>query len=407
MKIKQLSLDEFETFAKNHIYSNFHQTINYALLKTEEGYSYEFIGYGNDDEIVAASLILTKPIADVYYGYAPRGFLIDYSNRELLKDFTIAVKDYYRDRDFAFIKVNPEIAISRLNKKTGNFEYNDNYQLIEDLRLLEYKKLKNNMYFEALLPRVNAIVNLEKFSPDDMAKNTRNKVKKGLRKGLTLEFGGIDKLPVFYNFIKNKRNKDEFYYNDLYNAFSKNDSIDLLLVKIDYKQFLINSQNQYEYELSKNADLNNILMHNNSSSTINRKMNSDKALLSYKNDIAEASKSLNQLTDTYVAGALVIKHNNRITIQISGFDKSFSRFSPNYYLYFAILAYYKDNYKYADLNGVSGNLDKDSKYYGLNRFKLGFNPSVYEYIGEFDLIINENYYNELLRMGLLAEEFNK
>ncbi len=32
---------------------------------------------------------------------------------------------------------------------------------------------------------------------------------------------------------------------------------------------------------------------------------------------------------------------------------------------------------------------KDNHYYGLNRFKMGFNPDVYEYIGEFDLVIDE------------------
>ena len=46
--------------------------------------------------------------------------------------------------------------------------------------------------------------------------------------------------------------------------------------------------------------------------------------------------------ELYIAGALVIKYDNRITIQISGYDKTYKRFVPNYFLYFAILDYYKD-----------------------------------------------------------------
>ena len=38
---------------------------------------------------------------------------------------------------------------------------------------------------------------------------------------------------------------------------------------------------------------------------------------------------------------------------------------------------------------------------------MGFNPDVYEYIGEFDLVINDKEYNKLLKSGLLAKEFNK
>ena len=52
-------------------------------------------------------------------------------------------------------------------------------------------------------------------------------------------------------------------------------------------------------------------------------------------------------------------------------------------------------------------LSKDSKYYGLNRFKMGFAPDIYEYIGEFDLIINYNEYINLQEGNYLAMEFNK
>ena len=76
-------------------------------------------------------------------------------------------------------------------------------------------------------------------------------------------------------------------------------------------------------------------------------------------------------------------------------------------MYFAILAYYQQDFKYADLNGITADFDKNSPYHGLNRFKMGFNPDIYEYIGEFDLVINESSYNHLLKSGLLAKEFNK
>lgn len=406
MYISEMTLEEFEEFASTHFIGNFHQSFNYALFKAEDGYEYEFIKYGGD-EPAAAAMILYKKIGNFYYGYAPRGFLIDYSNEHLLEDFTKKLVDYYQKRNFAFIKINPEIAISKLNKKTNNFEYNENFNLTDNLRRCSYKKLKDNMYFEALLPRVNAIINLEKFNGSTIDKNTRNKVKKGLRKGLTLVLADQNQLNILFEFIKRKKNKDEYYYNSLYNVFNKNNSIDYFLVKVDYKKFLINSQNSYNAELSRNNYFNNILLNENKTDIINAKMNSDKAILAYKNDIAEASKYLNTDADTYVAGALVVKYQNRITIEISGFDKSMDRFSPNYFLYYAILDYYKGKYKYADLNGISGDLSKDGYYHGLNRFKLGFNPSVYEYIGEFDLPINESAYKSLLNSGLLAKEFNK
>lgn len=406
MFIREMSLAEFKEFANTHFIGNFHESINYALIKAEEGFEYEFIAYGADD-IVGAALILYKKIGSVYFGYSPRGFLIDYSNDYLLEDFTNKIKEYYKNRNFAFIKINPEIAIAKLNKDTMNFEYNENYKIIDMLTKNGYKKLKNNMNFEALLPRVNAIIKLDGYDYNNLSKNTRNKVKKGIRKGLILEKANPDKLNIFYKFIKNKINRDEYYYNDFYNVFSKTLDVDLMLVKVDYKAFLINAQEAYNEELRRNASFNNKLITNNNANAINAKMNFDKALLSYKNDIAEASKNLNTGLETYVAGALVIKHQNRVIIQISGFNKAMSRFSPNYFLYYALIKYYQQEYKYLDLNGITADLSKENHYYGLNRFKMGFNPDVYEYIGEFDLVIDEKQYEKLLKSGLLAKEFNK
>lgn len=406
MNINEISIAEFKDFVSTHFISNFHESINYAMIKAEEGFEYEFISYGGD-EVVGAALILYKKIDSFYYGYSPRGFLIDYSNTFLLEDFTKKLKEYYEKKNFVFIKINPEIAIAKLNKKTMNFEYNENYKIVDNLINCGYKKLKSNMNFESLLPRVNAIINVDEFNVDNLNKNTRNKIKKGFRKGLVLEKCDHTKLNVFYQFIKNKIKKDEYYYNDFYNVFSKTADVDLLLVKVDYKKYLINSTNAYNNELRINSYLNNKLLTNNNSNIINSKMNSDKALLSYKNDIAEASKDLNTDKETYVAGALVIKYQNRVIIEISGFDKTMSRFSPNYFLYYTLIKYYSKNYKYIDLNGITADLSKNNAYYGLNRFKMGFNPNVYEYIGEFDLVINDKEYNKLLKSGLLAKELNK
>ena len=407
MYIKELSLMEFIEYSKDNIIGNYYQSINYAMLKAEEGYEYEYIGLVDNTDIIAASLILYKKIGNTFYGYSPRGFLIDYSNPVILEKFTNLIKDYYKKKNFTFIKINPEIAIGKLNKKTLNFEYNENYNVINNLNRCGYKKLKSNLYFESLLPRINAIVNLQELDVNNFTKNTRNKIKKAIRKGLTLEKAGQDKIPILTNFLKGNLSKDLYYYNDLYNVFNKSDDVDFFLVKVDYKKYLINSQHYYNNELNNNIYLNNKMVSKNNPSVINAKMQSDKALLAYKNDIAEASKYLNTNIETYVAGAIVIKYNNRITIQFSGFDRNLKRYSANYFLYFAILAYYQQDFKYADLNGITADFDKNSPYHGLNRFKMGFNPDIYEYIGEFDLVINESSYNHLLKSGLLAKEFNK
>lgn len=407
MYIRELNIAEFDEFAKNSKYNNFHQTLSYAMLKSENDYEYEIIGYCDNENIYAAALVLVKLLDGYIYAYVPEGFLIDYTNEKLLHDFTDALYKYYKKENIAFIKINPSIAIAEIDPKTHKRTYNDNTKIVESLKRCGYTKLEDNIYFESILPRINAIIDLDELNIEKFSKNTKNKIRKAIRKGLTLEIGNSYNLEILNNFIKRKIKKSDFYYNDYYNIFSREHAIDYFLVSIDYERYIINSQDAYNKELEKNEKLNKKVIQIPGTRNINKKMNSDKTLLAYKNDISIATKHITNPEKEYIAGALVVKHGEKATILISGYDKRYRDFSPNYYLYYEILRYYKNEYKFVDLNGITADFSQNNKYHGLNQFKLGFKPNIYEYIGEFDLIINSRVYNKLIKKGLLEKEFNK
>ena len=126
MNLRILSIEEFSDFQKNHPLSNFYQTINYAMLMAEVGYDYDLIGLvDNNNTILAASLILLKPIGiKCFYGYAPRGFLIDYNNIYLVKEFTEQLKKYYYEKNVIFIKLNPNLPIGEIDINNYLITYN-------------------------------------------------------------------------------------------------------------------------------------------------------------------------------------------------------------------------------------------------------------------------------------------
>ena len=90
MKLKSLTSVEFDEFAKSYDNSNYYQTSSYALLMGEHGYDFEYVGLEDEaGNIVAGSMILFKKIrGKISYGYAPNGFLIDYSDSTLVKEFS-------------------------------------------------------------------------------------------------------------------------------------------------------------------------------------------------------------------------------------------------------------------------------------------------------------------------------
>lgn len=408
MHIKELSIAEFDGFARNFPISSYYQSSQYAIFMTESGFDYELIGFVDELGVIqAAALILIKKIGLSYkYGYSPKGFLIDYFDQDLLKKFTEAITEYYRKR-LVFIKINPEIAIGEIDPVTKLTNYNQNIIVRDYLKELGYAKLKDNKYFESLFPRYNAILNLQDYSFSHLEKNTKNKIRKGIKRGLVFEKKSRDSLDILFQFIKRKKNIEPFYYKNYYNVFDRIQAADLFLVKIDFQQYLLNSKTLYDQELERNNEISKKLIHQSSEANIKEKMNSDRILLSYKNDIEIATKGLRENKEIYIAGAFVIRYLNRIHIVISGYDKAFKHFDPNYFLHYQILEYYKSNFKFVDLNGMTGDFSTNNPYYGLNQFKLGFKPHIYEFIGEFDLIFNEHAYHNLIKKGLLAKEFNK
>lgn len=409
MELVKLSSDEFTTFMNNQTNASIYQTEEYARFMEENDYDYDFIGLKDKfNNVRVASLIGYKKINNNYaYGYAPNGFYIDYNDIELLKDFVKALKEYYKKQNIIFIKINPNIIIGKLNKTEMKFVYNDNVKVIDNLKNSKFQELKNNRYFESLIPKFTPLINLKTFTYNKLSKNVRNKIRKSYKKGLAIDKVNIDNIDTFYNLIKNKNHRQLNYYKGLFHSFEKSKMVDLFLVSINFQEYLINMQHEYEQELKHNLELIEIVRHNPSEKNLIHKIQSDHDLLNIKKNVIEATNGLALHNKEYIAGAIVLKFQNKAIIFESGYDKKYKDCNANYYLYYKLMEYYKYNFNYLDLNGFSGDLSKSNPYYGLNEFKLGFRPDIYESIGEFDLVINKQVYKKFASTGTLAKLFIK
>ena len=406
--IRELNFNEFESFVNRHVLCNRYQTINYAMLMTEYDFDYDLIGYFENNVLVAASLIIFNNLTTYKkYGYAPKGFLIDYMNEHLLARFTKALVRYYQKKNIVFIKINPELVINEIDVESKNKITNKNILVKKDLANLGYFKLKDNLYFESRLPRFNAFINLKTCNFNSFSKNTKNKIRRAYEKGLEYEIDNNKGVDILFDFIKRKRNKDIIYYKHYFNVYNKSNNVDIFLVSINYDKYLVNAKNRYEVELENNNKFNNLLLTSSTKKNINNKMESDRKLISYKNDVIEATSGSKDIKKRYIAAAMVVKFNNRIDIVMSGYDTKFKSFDANYFLHNTIIEYYKDNYSILDLNGLTGDFTDKNPYKGLNRFKLGFNPTVYEFIGEYDLILKPMTYKKLYNNGTLGRVLNK
>ena len=407
MKILDLTIKEFEDFASNHPLRNYCQSSMYAKVMAEKGFSYEYIGYSDDsNNLVAASIILIKKIGAFYkFAYAPKGFLIDYYNTELLKMFVRDIRSYYSNRGVAFIKINPEIIIGELNpKKNYTPVYNQNVNIIDTLKSLGFRRRRELNPLDFIYPRINPYINLKTFNPKKLSDDCRNRIKATKKCGLSLEELTNKDVGMFYEIIKNNTNESINYYRNILNSFNEGNS-ELLLVKIDHEAYLVNAQKQYEKEVENNSYWNDMIREENTEKNITEKMNSDRELLKYKEDLVNATERLRKSKYEYIGGVIVVKYQNRVSIIGCGYNKEEANLNPNYFIYHALIERFKDDYDFLDLNGLASNFNDDSVYSVYNNEKLAFNPTIYEFIGEFDLVLNENIFNKIQAKGLLSKEF--
>ncbi len=404
MKIITLSEEQFHEFSENHKYGSLYQTVSYAKVMKQEGYDYHLLGFiNNSNELIGATMVLFKRIFLNYkMAYAPFGFLVDYSNNDLVEELTNKLKKLLLKQKFIYLKINPKIHCSERDRKGNILSYNPEMNdILEILQRNGYIHNGFNNFFENEKPRWNAVVKLTASNDrlyKNLSKQTRNKISKAMRHGIEIYEGTEKDLDILYEFIKKKHKRSLKYYRNILKEFHEDAKI--YLAKINTESYVKKSKEEYEAELEINEQMNEELQNasrkgKDITRIINKKMESDKKLSKCQNNLVQATNYFSNYPDGLIVGGLLaIKYQNGMNLIIEGFNPKYRSFNPNYLLKWEIIKKLNlEEYKYFNLNGIVGEFREKNKYSGLNEMKLGYNASAMEYIGEFDLIINKTVYN--------------
>ena len=399
MELKELTVDEFKTFSQIFKPSSIYQTTQYALTMNSEDCDSFFIGFIDENILMAASLIIVQKINGFKYAFAPKGFLLNYNDFKLLETFTKELKKYLKKKDIVAIKINPLI-IKNIYDKNGNLiKQNTEYDTIfEKLKSLGYYHLGYNNYFEALKPRFEAITNIDLpytkiFANID--KGFRTKIRKGVKEGIKVYHGNMNHLNYLYLQTKNKYPRDLEYFKNLYSNFDSDNLIDFYYSKLDTTEYLQVCQNLYnKYEgISKSLNQNLIESNGTNDKIMNKKIEIDKEFEKIKAELSLATNYLRDFPDGIIlSAALVIKWQDEVYLIMDSYNDEFKKFNGKHLLLWKLMGRYsKLGFKKFNLGGIS-NIKKPGRYKGLNEFKLNFNANVYEYAGDFELITNTPLY---------------
>ena len=404
MKIVTLTEEEFDKYASKHKYRNYYQSSSYANTIKNFGFNIHYLGITDDsDSLIGASLIIFK---EIFMGnkiaYAPRGILFDYNDSSKLEELVEKLKQILGKQGFVLLRIDPIIPSTIRDSKGNIININTEANIIiTNLKRCSFIRRENNLSLEGEKPSFEAITLFNKPILDifnNFDKRTRHKIKKATNTGIEIFIDEDKNINKLYEFIKNKHDKPIEFYENLIKNFNSN--IDIYYSVLNTEKFVISSKKLYEREMDINDELARKIQDSVSKGTdkrtiINKKMESDKLINTYKNDLVLATKLLKEYPKgLIVGGAIVITYDNAAYLVIEGFDTKYKALNPNYLLKWKMINdYHNKSYKYLNLNAVVGVFEENNKYAGLNEMKLGFGSVITEYIGEFDIILNNFGYN--------------
>ena len=411
--INNIGKEEYENFIRNSNYTHFMQSYDFGKIREYKGFIPHYVGLKKDNKIVCAALILEKKLVFGYsYFYSPRGYVIDYNDRELLKIFTEELAKFAKTRKAIYTKIDPGIKLHTIDQDGNEISGEKNYDLVEYLKEIGYKHLGYNLGFEHEQPRFTFRIDLDgdwNTIYQRMHPTTRKILNKGNQYNLEVYKGDMNDIKDFYITMIETAKREGIiqspieYYKEFYKIFNEDNLSDMYIVKANIKNLIENFENKIS---NVEIEINKL----NSEQYKNKEKNQNK-LNDLNNQINKLNKQLEEIkkiTDKEVvlSSIITVKYKDKVWTVHGGNNSILMELNANYLCYYTIMKdAYDEGYKIMDCFGTCGiaNPDKSNPIYGIHSFKKRLGGEYIEFIGEFDYI-NKKF---LYKLFLIALKFHR
>lgn len=410
MNFVELTEKEFDKFASKHQYNNFYQTSSWGHLKKTNGWKMYFLGIKEKSKIIAATLLLEKKTPLKYnMFYAPRGFLIDYDNYQILDFFTQNIKKFAKNKKGIFIKIDPYVSYQERDINGDIVKDGKNNKIaFNNLKKLGYKHFGFNIMQDTLQPRWIFVTDTKNQTVDSIMKNMDPKTRQILHKcdklGIYTREITYDELPLFKDIMEKTGERRDFldrplnYYQEMYKHLHDKGILKILVAELNVKELVTKTQKnikvlQDEFDDRKNKHDNNIIKMNENKYESKQK-ETKKEIERLNSNLEKYTKLLNENGEIItLGGILFLLSDSEVLSLVGGSYEKYMEFQSAYAVHFAGLKYAIENqYNRYNFYGIVGDFNEKNPLAGLYIFKKGFGGYVVELLGEFDLILNKPMY---------------
>ena len=387
-----LNKTEYDNFVENYSMASFMQQYEWGEIK--DNWKSFHCGLYKDERLVAVCLVLMrKVIKNINLFYIPRGYLIDFTNFEDLKEFTNNIKKLAKSNHAYVVKLDPNFCISDDSLKGEKVEHNysENYE-IKNSNLLKlgykntglHKEMSKNFQpqynmFSPLCDTNNNIYDL-----DGLLKTYKSKFryyigafheKRGITFEISDELSKVDELVEMLKLTEEKQNitlRNKEYFEKIMTNYKGQAYIAVGYIDLDkYIAFL--KESEKEDEIQEALEL--------------KEQYGSKITLSASLLILPKNKEGIRTSEYLYAG------NNSL----------YTKLKPSMGIVYELLKFSaQHNCHYCNLGGVDGGLEDH-----LADFKRKFNARVMVFCGEYDLPTSAIYYPVKLFYPILLKLYKK
>lgn len=400
--IENIEKERYEEFVKEHPKSHFLQSYAWGeFAKEEKNLTPHYVGLENDKhQLVAATLLLKKHLPLGYsYLYAPRGYVINFKDYELLKTFTEEIKKYAKKKKAIFVKIDPDIIYHEEDCNQEVIIEKDD-QAYQSLKKLGYRHLGFTKNFETMQPRYSFRIDLTKPWEEvekNFSKTTKQRIKKAEDLLVDVKIGTDKDINTFYQLmILTETRKDfvthnEKYYQSLYKIWNQDNECNLFLGSVDLDK-IIKKQTELKQEITE--ELTKFDHENLSKSEKSKKNELEKRKDKLETDIQKYQQAQKEYgTNITLSAHFIIEYGDKAWVLYAGNHNILTDTYTNYKTYEQHIKYYYDKkIKTYDQFGTIGDLRKENPLLGLHEFKKKFGGNYVEFTGEFDLVLNKPMY---------------
>lgn len=379
---KNLSKEEYQKFWEQTPNNHFMQSYEWGIAQAKtRGYENVYVGLKDDNNnLVAATLLLKKKTPfNMCYFYASRGYTMDFSNNAVLTEFTKGLKNFLKEENAIYLKLDPPLSYHEINIDGNTIEGGkNNYQIFNNFINLGYIHKGFNKLYEGNQPRYTFRTYFNKYKDlDEIKKNMSSSFIKTLKRSynydmVIYESDDITKFHELIKIISNKNNFQEYsenYYQTIFDELKKEGYIKVFNASINPSKIITKLQDDLKNETKEN-----------------RKEKILKDIAYFKNINKEEDIVIASLICTY-------SKTGAWSLYIGNDDVALYTGAVNRVYYEFIADAYENKYEYFDLFGVVGDPKTTYKNLaGIYEYKKKFGGEYIEFIGEFDLVNKKVWY---------------